>query len=490
MRPLLLGAIVLPALLLPGRAARASAQLTSGTKDVRVENGAVLKVEAGELEVPESRRRPTARRVTIPYYRLRSESPTPASAIFLLAGGPGTSWLDLVTNDENFREVAFYRTVADVVLFDQRGGGHARPAMSCPQTVHVAAGQLPAPAALYAALRPALIQCRDHWLREGVDLAAYNTVESAADIDDLRRALGYRRVTLVGGSYGSHLALQFMRQYPDAVDRVVMFGIEGPDHTWDNPSGMLATLGRLAAEAEQAPELAAHIPAGGLLKALERVIAHLDSVPRTVLVPRGADTIPVLVTGDAIRGLARSGAGNRGAPNAWPDAILALDRGDFSQVAQSAARARDVDLANPMHYSMDCSSGISDERQQRYRGDPATALLGDINVEYATLCDLWPTEELGDSYRVNVVSDIPAVIFHGTLDMSTPIENAREVVSSLRNGQLVEVVGGNHGALYNLYERWPPMHRMLGEFLSGRRVEFPTRVVDTREVKFRAPRGR
>ncbi len=482
-----LGVTLLAVSVSPPAVRHAAAQVTTEARDVRIDDGTLLRVEAGELQVPESRRRPTARRVTIPFYRLRSESSTPAAPIFLLAGGPGSSWLDLLRRDENFREVAFYRTVADVVLFDQRGAGHARPAMTCPETATVPAGVLLDPAAFFATLRDAVIACRDHWQHAGVDLAAYNTVENAADVNDLRLALGYQRITLIGGSYGSHLALQYMRQHPESVDRVVMYGVEGPDHTWDNPSGILGTLGRLAAEAERAPELAPFIPPGGLLRALERVASRLDSAPQTVVATRGTDSVRVVVTGNHVRGMARQGAGNRGAPNAWPEAIMALDRGDLSMVARGAIAARTIRPANPMHYSMDCSSGISAARRQRYRDDPATAVLGNINLEYEVLCDVWPTEELGESFRANVVSDHPTVIFHGTLDMSTPIENAREVVASLRNGQLVEVVGGNHGALYNLYERWPPMYALLRAFLSGDNIRFPSTVVDTREVRFRPP---
>lgn len=459
--------------------------VTSEIKEITLANGSRVRVEAGELQVPESRRRPTERRITIPFYRLRSESQTPASPIFLLAGGPGSSWLDQFTYDETHREVAFYRTIADVVLFDQRGAGHAQPAMSCPQTAQTPVDQ-PADSTV-ALIRTLLTACRDQWQREGVDLAAYNTVENAADVNDLRLALGYNKVTLVGGSYGSHLALQFMRQYPGAVDRVVLFGIEGPDHTWDSPSNMLATLGRIAAATEQSTAFAGHIPAGGLLKTFERVLARLATAPQRVTIARGTESTSVVVDADVVRRMAQMGAGRRGAPNAWPEMILALDRGDFSLPARRRLDGRELRLPNPMHFSMDCASGISETRRERYRNDPARALLGDINLEYEALCDLWPTEDLGESFRANVVSGIPTLIVHGTWDMSTPIENAREVVATLNHGHLVEVVGGNHGALYNLYERWPPMYPLMREFLAGKDVDFPDTVDDMAEVSFKTP---
>src|SRR5262245_24133777 len=66
---------------------KAAFQIVLETRSVTLASGSVVQVEAGELRVPESRRRPTQRQVTIPFYRLRSLSREPASPIFLLAGG-------------------------------------------------------------------------------------------------------------------------------------------------------------------------------------------------------------------------------------------------------------------------------------------------------------------------------------------------------------------------------------------------------------------
>jgi pimeloyl-ACP methyl ester carboxylesterase len=241
---------------------------------------------------------------------------------------------------------------------------------------------------------------------------------------------------------------------------------------------MLATLGRIAAATEQSPAFSGHVPEGGLLKALARVLTRLESAPTKVTLTQGTDERTVVVNADLVRFMARRNAGRRTEPNAWPEMILAMDRGDFSLVARNALSLRDVSIASPMHHSMDCASGISEWRRQQYRDASARVVLGDINLEYEAICDVWPHDDLGASFRTNVVSDIPTVIVQGTWDMSTPLDNAREVVASLRNGQLVEVVGGNHGALYNLYARWPPIYPLLREFLSGRNVRFPSTVDD------------
>ena len=87
-------------------------------------------------------------------------------------------------------------------------------------------------------------------------------------------------------------------------------------------------------------------------------------------------------------------------------------------------------------------------------------------------------------FRTDVVFHVPTLVVHGTWDTSTPIENAREVAASLPRATRVEVVGGNHGALYNLFARWPPMRSSLAAFLAGREVSFPATVDDTAAIRF------
>jgi pimeloyl-ACP methyl ester carboxylesterase len=461
------------------------AQLTTATAAVVLHDKTVVRVESGQLQVPESRARPSTRKVTIPFYRLKSGASAPAAPIFLLAGGPGSSWLEQFESEETHREATFYQTIADVVLFDQRGGGRASPAMTCGDSAPLPAADAPLDtAAVGQILRRLLVQCRSRWEAQGVDLAAYNTVENAADLNDLRLALGYPKISLIGGSYGSHLALQFMRQFPDAVDRVVIFGVEGPDHTWDDPAGARRTLERIAAATEQSPEFRDRVPGGGLLAALEGVIARLDAEPRMVTIATGETTQRVLLDGARIRRMARADAGRRSAAWVWPETILAMHRGDFTAIARRVAGQTGLRLPDPMHFSMDCASGASAARKARSRTDPARRLFGDLNFEYEVACEVWPSDDLGPAFRTHLVSPIPTLIVHGTWDTSTPIENAREVAASLTRATLVEVVGGNHGALYNLFARWPPMRSALAAFLAGRDVNFPATVDDTAAIRF------
>ncbi len=442
--------------------------LTSETELVTSEDGKTVEVESGMLTVPEDRAQDNGRTISIAYYRLRSTSKTPGATVFLLAGGPGASWIDSFHKEERFREVAFYREFSDVVMFDQRGAGQSIPNLECEGRTRIPLDQPLTPAALRSAMRRRATSCREHWESRGITLAAYNTDESAADGNDLRLALGYDKIILVGGSYGSHLGLHVMRTYPGIVDRAVFYGIEGPDHTWDVPSEKLEALRRIARVAESSPYYRDRIPEGGLIAALQAVIQRVREEPVTVE--------DVIVDEMAVRVASTYKAGKRSQPETWPDLILAMYNGDYSMPAKAAMAMRSLSPPSAMSNAMDFASGVSAERRSRIQSDPARDILGDINFDYVMTEGLWNAADLGDAFRRNVVSDIPTLLVHGTWDTSTPIENGREVVASLENGHLIEVVGGTHGALYNLYEHWPPMHGLVRDFMTGQAVEFPDSV--------------
>lgn len=456
----------------------AAADAGSRQETIAVDGGTIT-VEAGVLEVPESRVAPGPRKIAIPWYRLRSTAVRPATPVFMLAGGPGASGLAALSRPEGYREIVFLQSIADVVLFDQRGAGRSAPQLTCPQTADYPADQPLNPTRLRDMRRRLLIECRDYWLQAGIDLSAYNTIENAADVDALRQVLGYRRISVIGGSYGSHLGLQLMRSYPKVIERAIFHGIEGPDQTWDDPDGMLRALQRIDAAAQaRAAYRGVAVPDGGYLASLARSIARLESTPELVSVPRDGKDVRVVVDAEILRLMARrGGAGSHDRLDAWPGMILALERGDLQQAAAAALSYRKLRVSDPMHWSMDCSSSISAVRRARMSASTAVALLGRLNAEYETLCDLWPVRQVDDDERSLRPSPIPTLLFHGTWDVSTPLENAHEVAAGLGNAHLVTVEGGNHGVLYNLYGRWPPMRTLMRDFLAGEQIAPPARVV-------------
>ena len=165
-----------------------------------------VSAERGWLEVPVHHGRADSGRIRLPVVRVKSTNPAPGPPIVFLAGGPGNAGTRLLAGGL-YPHAARLSQYADVIAFDQRGAGSSEPSLTVP-------GRLDLPASLSvdspearrrmvdvaAAIRTTITE-------RGIDLNAYNTLESAEDVELLRRALGVDRIVLWAHSYGTHLAL-------------------------------------------------------------------------------------------------------------------------------------------------------------------------------------------------------------------------------------------------------------------------------------------
>jgi pimeloyl-ACP methyl ester carboxylesterase len=454
--------------------------LVRSSATARTGSGATLIYETGALFVPENRARPQGRTISIPYYRLRSTARKPAAPVFVLAGGPGDSWLRYFDDDSSARdEVLVYREVGDVVLFDQRGAGKSRPRLDCSQRLALPLDRPTTPHSYAAALRVAAAECRADWERAGVDLAAYNTRENAADVNALRVALGYDKINLVGGSYGSHLAFALLRYHRGSIARVVLDGVEGPDHTHDSAAGILEDLSRLANAAEKSASLRTRVPAGGLLAALAAVQRRLAANPVTVTIMDAGKAADVVVGAFDVQRAALDGAHERAALS-WAHDVIDMYEGNYATLARRTLSRRRSAADSAMYYMMDCASGISRTRLDHLRTNAeelaAQALLGDLNLPYSSTCDVWNAPDAGSEFRSELKSDVPLLIFHGTWDLSTPFANARCVLPGFSNGALTAVEGGTHSAIYDLLQSWAPAKRTLVRFLRGQTSDVPASI--------------
>ena len=177
--------------------------------------------ECGYLIVPENRARPDSQsiRLHVAVFRNRAGIPNP-DPVIKISGGPGSSGL----NTTGFLLSGALDTVLesrDFVVFDQRGTGYSRPRLDCPERVAITpallGGRLSADESAQAIL-DAFRRCRERFMAEGIDLSAYHSAASAADIDDLRTVLGYEQWNIYAISYGTRLALTLMRDHPGTVE--------------------------------------------------------------------------------------------------------------------------------------------------------------------------------------------------------------------------------------------------------------------------------
>ncbi|MBO9322039.1 MAG: alpha/beta fold hydrolase, partial [Roseiflexus sp.] len=185
-----------------------------------------VSVECGWLTVPENRAKPdNGREVRLHVAIFRSTRPNPPpDPIVYLEGGPGVDALERLplVFDIWFRPFLANR---DFILYDQRGTGYSTPSLACPELTKLSFDMLPMDIRAGESSRlwkEAALKCHARLVAEGIDLKQYNTLTNAADLEDLRLALGYEQWNLLGSSYGTRLALTAMREYPQGIRSVVL----------------------------------------------------------------------------------------------------------------------------------------------------------------------------------------------------------------------------------------------------------------------------
>jgi pimeloyl-ACP methyl ester carboxylesterase len=339
--------------------------------------------------------------------------------------------------------------LSDVVVVGQRGIGSSKPTT----TIETTMTPVPVDRSLdeeesVAEFQRILTREKAFWEEAGVDLSGFTVLEAAEDVNEVRQALGYEKIVLWGGSFGSHWGMSLMRLHPEIVERAILRGMEGPDHTYDHPGHLWNVYRRVAEEAEASTALGALIPEGGLIEAIEGIVRRAEREPFTVTVhdPDDGSRHQVLFDGESAKRVAR---GYSGGLTEWPADVITMARGDFSDAAEMLyrqSRGGRRSLRTASYFMLDCGSGITPDRLAEQRADPANDILWRVNWGYIAGCPVWGSD-LGDDFRQNFETEIPTVIAHGTWDTSTPYENALELVPYFTNSKFIPVIRGPHGAI-------------------------------------------
>jgi pimeloyl-ACP methyl ester carboxylesterase len=448
---------LLPILALAAAPASAEPVLRTEPHMFRLADGTDLPVERGRFTVPEDRNDPASRSIEIGFLRFPSTSPNPGNPIVYLAGGPGGSG---VATAQGPRQPIFLalRAVADVIALDQRGVGLSSQIPPCTADRRLDPSLVLSEATLTAYYRETLSLCLGRWRAAGVAVNGYTTDQSAADIEDLRRALGARRVDLWGISYGTHLAMAAMRRYPRSIGRAAFSSADGLGQRVKFPSRIDSVFGRIDA-----------VVPGDLVAQMRRVHARFDAQPQsfTLSSPQGsltfrADSFPLRMMAGIV-------------PKN-PDGIPQLAG------AYAALEAGQTEPLAPLIYGffyerpltmhgipelIPIASGLSENRLARIRAEVPASLTGTaINFPMPQLRGAVPGMDLGDRFRREIRSDIPVLLFSGDLDVRTPLEEQAEATAGLRNLHRVIVRNGGH----DLFEAHPDVPRLLVDFFSGRPV--------------------
>lgn len=399
--------------------------------------------EEGFFYVPENRKNPKSNIIKLHFVRFKSTNPNPGNPVIYLAGGPGGSGSYSAAGDR-FQLFMAMREVGDVIAFDQRGTYKTEPYLVCPEPWDYPLDKPLNKIELNKILLEWATGCNNHWKEKGVDLGAYNTDESASDIEDLRTALGQDKFNLWGISYGTHLAMNFIKKYPTSVDKAVLAGVEGLDQTNKLPEDLNGTLNRLNKEIKN--DKIANSITPDFIGSMKSIFDKLDENPVTVSMkdPKTKKNINVVVGKLDAQVAFYENMNERHDIQNLPLQISRLEKGEYELLASWAMDYRKKRRELAMTYLMDCSSGSDEKRIIAISQQEKTSLLGEALNLYGGFCNAWDYENLPDSFRTYSNTEVPVLFIVGSLDGRTPIENIDAFSDYYKNSQTMIIERGGH----------------------------------------------
>ena len=314
-------------------------------------------VKCGYAIVPELHSQPNnGKTVKLPVAVFKSQSATPApEPIVFLEGGPGgpiQSIIDLMEGDL----LTAFNAKNDVILYDQRGAGLAQPSLACPeflaQDLADATTVLTSQELADHTITPA-VKCHDRLVSQGVNLSAYNSSESAADINDIRALLSYQKVILYGNSYGTLLAQTTMRLFPQIIKSVVLDSVVPPSFNV-NITG-IATISRSfnLLFAACAADTTCNTKYPDLKNVFSKTVAKLNATPVTVQItdPNTNQKVDAKATGDKLISSMIILLYESDAYPLFPQFIYAINNGNYNILGPllSIPLAEEKDISYGMH---------------------------------------------------------------------------------------------------------------------------------------------
>ncbi len=421
-------------------------------------------VSCGTVVVAAKHNNPTGPTIRIPVAVYKAISATPAAeATILLTGGPGQSGQIFNTVMENSAQAsAFYKGTAannDVIVFDQRGTGKSEPSLVCAEMSGMITKSLYLQAFADSPFVTAMARCRDDLAKKGVDFSAYTTTENAADVNDIRIALGYPALNVVGGSYGSALGLAVIRDYSKYVRSNSIVSIAPLQSAWffEPPQSFHHSLTAFFADCASKADCNAAYP--NLQAAYQGTVATLNKAPYPLKVkdPASGQIVTVPLDGDTYTNLLFQFFYASSIIPFMPDMITRSAQMNFvwleNILPQFLESENEDPIAMGMHFSIVCSADPSKARlDAAIEADKSVlpevrAALEPQSIDYYTICQSWPSLNADMKSTTAVVSDAPTVLINGQFDPITPPNYGALAKETLSNAVNVTLPGGGHSAI-------------------------------------------
>jgi pimeloyl-ACP methyl ester carboxylesterase len=393
----------------------------------------------GTFEVFENRATRTGRKIPLRIVVLPATGPGRLSDPFVyFAGGPGDA--SILEGLSVVGPLVSLRQKRDVLLVDLRGTGESG-GLYCPELQDDESLQ-----GFLDEFLPVdkIRACRDR-LKKEADLSWYTTDAAIDDVEEVRTALGYGPLNLMGGSYGTRAVLTYVRRHPGSVRTATLLGIVPPEERY--PMG-IARATQLAFD--------------GLIAECEGDAACRGAFPQlrqevdTVLRRAAAEPVRVELAGPpgSVR-LGRNGLAQALRYRLYSPAEAALlplaihqaAQGNWKPLAEAVShdeRGKRL-LADGFYQSVTCAEDLAFIRDEEIAPAVAGTFLGDFRVRaQKAACEGWPIRDLGPDVHAPVISDVPALLISGERDPATPASEAARVARTFERSRHLVIADGAH----------------------------------------------
>jgi pimeloyl-ACP methyl ester carboxylesterase len=445
-------------------------------------------VICGFLTVPEDHSKAQGKTLKLAIATLKSARPNNNPPLVYLAGGPGGGAIDGI---EGFTSSVFpdrrLADARDIIFIDQRGTGFSQPNLKCGEASDIQRKYLSQPYTKQAEqeIIASYGACRDRLLKEGVNLAVYNSAQNAADIEAMRLALKLDKIDLYGVSYGSRLALTIMRDFPQGIRSVIITSILPLQADVASEQGI--SFNNALEEFFKTCEADAtcNRKTPDLRDTFDKAYTQLKTKPVTIPVTNLADNskLDLYVDGEVFLTAVYYAlfAGVLFLPQ-LPNLITATARGVYDPLGFvfGGLILPTIDsVSYGMYHSTQCAEEYSFSSPAKSRASYQNLLLpiketgvDDFDSSFA-ICQLWNVPKSPPIENQPVKSDIPTFIINGKFDPITPPVYGQEAAKTLSKSTVVTLPNTGHDPA------------TLNECATTMRLQFladPTKPVDTQCV--------
>jgi pimeloyl-ACP methyl ester carboxylesterase len=383
------------------------------------------------LVVPEDRAVPGGRKISLHIVIVPAlEREKGAPPLFDLGGGPGLA----ATGSAAIYATALqiHRQRRDVVLVDQRGTGQSN-ALGC-DDLDLGDDGLTEPYDPEAVKR-----CREE-LAKSANLACYSTLDAVRDLEDVRNALAYDQIDLMGLSYGTQVVQTYMREYPDNVHAAVMLsavplGEKIPLHHARNAEEVLQ---RILDDCDGDPDCGRAYPS--LRREWTELLERLDLGPLRAQYTDSTGTRGIEIRRgpfcEALRSLLYATSTQRFIPLLIHHAA----ENDFQPFLRMVLAGGAGNIAQGMSLCVTCPEGTSRISPDEIDAATARTFLGRYRVDrQMAACEVWGLAPRPESDFAPVISTVPTLFIAGSMDCVTPVAWAQRISAGLTNSLVLVV---------------------------------------------------